>query len=70
MLHPDPLEVGDDPLGGPAAVGGVSRMPRFGGTSLKKASKASLSTVSSATSFSASAVNLSRWVTRTSIARS
>ncbi len=42
----------------------------FGGRSLKSASKSSASTVSSATSFSASVVSLSRWTVRTSVARS
>ena len=42
----------------------------FGGRSLKRASKPSESTVSSATSFSARATSLSLWVVRTSVARS
>src|SRR6185436_6270472 len=44
---------------GPTMTGGVSQMLRFGGRSLNRDSKPSLSTVSSATSFSARAVSLS-----------
>jgi hypothetical protein len=45
-------------------------MSSLAGMSLKRASNWSASTVSSATSFSARAMSLSRWVVRTSVARS
>ena len=57
-------------LVGPTTVGGVARRFASAAGRVKSVSNSSVSTVSSATSFSARAVSLSRWVTRTSIARS